>query len=136
VGLGIQIPIIVSQGSVAKADISSITAIMIFFQTIAGAVFVSSGQSLFTNKLVQVVPKDAPGLDPGVVVATGATELRRTFSAADLPGVINAYMAGLKDAYALAVALGGMAFLVAVLVLLFDRKRLNQEKNETTDNMA
>ena len=136
VGLGIQIAIIVSQGSVAKADISSITAIMIFFQTIAGAVFVSSAQSLFTNKLVQVVPKYAPGLDPRIVVATGATELRRTFSAEDLPGVIRAYMEGLKDAYILGIALGGTAFLVAVLVLLFDRKRLGLEQKETTNDAA
>jgi len=136
VGLGIQIAIIVSQGSVAKADISSITAIMIFFQTIAGAVFVSSAQSLFTNKLVQVVPKYAPGLDPKIVVATGATQLRATFSAKDLPGVIRAYMEGLKDAYILAIALGGMAFLVAVLFVVFDRKRLGVEQNEKTDDAA
>ena len=136
VGLGIQIAIIVSQGSVAKADISSITAIMIFFQTIAGAIFVSSAQSLFTNRLVQVVPQYAPGLNPNVVVATGATQLRETFSAKDLPGVIKAYMAGLKDAYILAIALGGAAFLVAILILLFDRKKLGQEQKETTNEEA
>lgn len=127
-GLGIQISIIVSQAIVKKEDISSITAIMIFFQTISGAIFVSTGQSLFANQLIREVPKYVPDLNPAVVVATGATQLRSTFSAADLPGVIRAYMSGLKDAYILGIALAGMAFLTSLLFVLFDRRRLNQQQ--------
>jgi MFS family permease len=127
-GLGIQIAIIVSQSVVAQADISSITAIMIFFQTISGAIFVSIGQTLFTNQLVKAVPKYVPGLDPATVVATGATRLKDTFSATELPGVIRAYMSGLKDAYILGIALGGCAFVVSILFVLYDRRKLNHEK--------
>jgi MFS transporter, DHA2 family, glioxin efflux transporter len=129
-GLGIQIAIIVSQAIVAKADISSITAIMIFFQTISGAIFVSIGQTLFTNQLIKSVPKYAPNVDPATVVATGATQLKDTFSAADLPGVIRAYMSGLKDAYALGIALAGCAFVVSLLFVVFDRKKLNHDQKE------
>ena len=50
--------------------------------------------------------------------------------------MIAAYMAGLKDAYALAIALGGIAFLVAALVVLFDHKRLRVEQKETSNNEA
>jgi hypothetical protein len=124
-GLSIQIAIIVAQAIVEPADISSITAIMIFWQTISGAIFVSVGQSLFTNKLVKSVPQFVPGVDPQLVVATGATELRTVFSAEELPGIIASYMAGLKDAYALGIALAGMTALVAFLALAIDRRRLN-----------
>jgi MFS family permease len=128
IGLGIQVAIAVSQSIVVASDISSITAIMIFFQTISGAIFVSVGQSLFANKLVEAVPKYAPSVDPAKVVATGATQLKDVFSAADLPGVIKAYMSGLKDAYALGIALAGCAFLVSMLFVLFDRRKLNHEE--------
>jgi MFS transporter, DHA2 family, glioxin efflux transporter len=135
-GLGVQIAIIVSQSIVAQADISSITAIMIFFQTISGAIFVSIGQTLFTNQLVKSVPKYVPGLDPATVVATGATKLKDTFSAIDLPGVIRAYMSGLKDAYALGIALAGCALVISVLFVLFDRRKLNHEQKAAADSGA
>ena len=86
----------------------------------------SVGQSLFTNKLVKMVPQMVPGVDPGLVVATGATDLRRVFSAEQLPGVVASYMAGLKDAYILGIALAGMSVVVALVAVLTDRRRINQ----------
>jgi hypothetical protein len=125
-GLAIQIPIIVAQAIVEPADISSITAIMIFFQTISGAIFVSAGQSLFTNKLISTVAELVPDVPSALVVATGATELRRVFTPQQLPGIIASFMAGLKNTYALGIALSGMAVLVAVLTAVIDRRRLYQ----------
>jgi hypothetical protein len=135
-GLSIQIAIIVSQAIVPTEDISSITAIMIFFQTIAGAVFVSVGQSLFANKLLSTVPKLAPGVSPALVLATGATELRKSFNAAQLPAIIRSYMDGLKDAYILSIMLGGLAVLVAVAALVFDRRRLHHDAKRPVGGAA
>ena len=126
-GLGLQIPVIVAQAVVDPSDISSVTAIMIFFQTLAGAIFVSIGQSLFANKLSETVQKLVPGLDPHLVVATGATRLRTTFNAEQLPGVIQSFMAGLKDAYALGIALASVATIIAILAVIFDRRRIHQQ---------
>lgn len=52
-------------------------------------------------------------MNPATVVATGVTELRNMFSADVIPGIINAYMDGLKVAYAIAIAAGGLAFLIS-----------------------
>jgi MFS transporter, DHA2 family, glioxin efflux transporter len=41
---------------------------------------------------------------------TGASELRAVFTAEQLPGVIQAYMDGLKAAFAVGVGLVGIAF--------------------------
>jgi MFS transporter, DHA2 family, glioxin efflux transporter len=135
-GLGIQIPIIVSQAISAPEDISSVTAIMIFFQTISGAIFVSVGQSVFANKLIQTVPRLVPGVNPGLVVATGATELRKVFNAQELPGIIASYMAGLKDAYALGIALAGCAFVVSAVTLAIDYRVLKMEEKEKVSGAA
>ncbi|RDI87335.1 hypothetical protein Vi05172_g2832 [Venturia inaequalis] len=136
VGLGIQVPIIVSQAVSLPQDISSITAIMIFFQTISGAIFVSVGQSLFANKLIQTVPLVVPGVDPKLVVATGATELRKVFDASQLPGIIASYMAGLKDAYALGIALAGVAVVVSVVAIVIDWRRLGEHEKKQMGGAA
>jgi hypothetical protein len=72
---------------------------------------VSAGQVAFTNVLLQKLPGYVPGLDPQTVSATGVTELRATFSAEQIPGIINAYMDGLKVSYAIAIAAAGIALL-------------------------
>lgn len=53
-------------------------------------------------------------MDPGLVVATGATQLRDTFADKDIGGILIAYMDGLKLAYALAIALAGISLPVAL----------------------
>ncbi|KAK3168518.1 hypothetical protein OEA41_004966 [Lepraria neglecta] len=115
VGLSIQVPIIANQAFVSMSEISSITAITLFFQTIGGAFFVAAGQTAFTNRLLARVPVTAPAVKPSLVVATGATQLRSVFSEADLPGVLVAYMDGLKITFALAVALAGITLPIAML---------------------
>ena len=124
IGLSIQVPIIVSQAIVSAEDVSSITAILIFFQTFSGAIFVSVAQTLFANKLKQEVPRLLPGVEPGLVIATGATELRKVFTPEQMPAVIQSYMAGLKDAYALAIALACMAAVWGFAIVAFDRRSL------------
>ncbi|QDS72672.1 hypothetical protein FKW77_002901 [Venturia effusa] len=136
IGLGVQVPIIVSQAVSLPQDISSITAIMIFYQTISGAVFVSVGQSVFANKLIHTVPQLVPGVDPKLVVATGATELRKVFDPSQLPGVIASYMAGLKDAYALSIALAGLAVVVSAIAIVIDRRRLGEHEKKQMGGAA
>jgi MFS transporter, DHA2 family, glioxin efflux transporter len=127
VGLGLQIPIIANQASVGMSDLSAVSAVTLFFQTIGGSFFVSAGQTAFANKLVALLPKDAPGVDPHLVVATGATELRKVFTAEQLPGILEAYMDGLKVTFALSIALAG----ITVFITLFSPwKKLSQEQTK------
>lgn len=118
--MSIQIPVIVGQGISVPTDLSSVTALIIFFQTISGAIWVSVAQALFANDLLSTVPRNAPGVDPHKVAATGATELRSNFPAAQLPGIIRSYMDGLKDAYILAVALAGTGVLISTMKLIIN----------------
>ncbi len=74
----------------------------------------SAGQSAYTNRLLARVPALVPGVSPSLVLATGATELRAVFSAEELPGIVHAYMDGLKLTFVLAVALAGVTLPVAL----------------------
>lgn len=125
-GLGIQIGVIVCQAIVPAVEVSSVTAIILFWQTLAGAIFVSVAQSLFTNKLVQSLPREVPGINPQLVIATGATELRDVFNDEQMVGVIRSYMDGLKDAYTLAIALAACSVVVVIGMVAFDRRTVRK----------
>lgn len=116
-GLAGQISIIVNQASVEPSDLATVSAVTLFLQTIGGAFWVSAGESAFINRLVQKLPDTAPHVNPQLVAAVGATDLRKVFSPEDIPGILLAYMDGLKTAFILAIALGG----VSVIVSLFPR---------------
>lgn len=110
-GAAFQVPIIAGQAVVAPADLSSATAMILFAQTIGGAFFVSASQSAFANQLVKRLPITAPTVSPAKVLVVGITEIRATFSAEEVTGIVRAYMDGLSVSFALAIATVGMAAL-------------------------
>ncbi|KAI8630637.1 putative efflux pump antibiotic resistance protein [Xylariaceae sp. FL1651] len=106
----------IAQASVGPEDIAAVTANLLFFQTIGGAFSNSAGQSAFLNRLIAVLPETAPGVDPSVVIRTGASDIHNVFPPDVLPGVLQAYIAGLKAAFAVAIAFAGIAFLCSLAV--------------------
>ncbi|KAI4112949.1 MAG: hypothetical protein LQ345_005982 [Seirophora villosa] len=114
-GLGFQVPIIVAQASVEPEDISSASALILFFQTIGGSFFVAAGQTAFVNQLLRVASQKVPDVDPAQVVLTGATSLRQVFSAQQLPGIIASYLSGIHLTFAIATGLIGASLFAAVL---------------------
>lgn len=116
VGFTMQIPMMANQAAVSPDEISSISAITLFFQILGGAYFISAAQSAFSNKLISRLAATAPDLDPHVVLKVGATDLRKVFPASQIPGILAAYMDGLKVAYALVVALVGISFVISLML--------------------
>lgn len=114
IGIGIQIPIIAAQAVSAPADLSSVTAMTLFMQTLGGAFFVTAGQSASDNVLLSSVQTYAPSVNPAQLLSVGATELRNVFSEEQMVGVLHAYMDGLRTAYAIAIAAAGVATVVSL----------------------
>ena len=122
-GIASQIPIITVQATAPAADLAEVTAILLFLQTVGGAFMVSAAQAALVNVLVKVLSHSAPGIDPVTVVSTGATDLRRVFSVDQVPGILVAYMRGLKISFAIGLASSGVAL---IIITLFQRwNRLN-----------
>jgi MFS transporter, DHA2 family, glioxin efflux transporter len=82
------------------------------FQMLGGTLALSAAQCAFDNRLISALASTAPGIDPSLVLATGATEIRSAFSADEVPGIVMAYIDGLRVVWAIAVSLGGCAFVV------------------------
>lgn len=66
----------------------------------------------------------APHVSQSQLIRTGATDIRHVFDATEIPFVIQAYMDGLKVAFALVIASAGIALIVS---LGSKWKRLNTE---------
>ncbi|KAK9414652.1 putative HC-toxin efflux carrier TOXA [Seiridium unicorne] len=86
------------------------------FQTVGGAFTISSAQAAFINQMLSKLAESAPGIDGATVIATGATQLREVFTAEELPGVLVAYMHGIKAAFAVSVGFAGLSFLSTLLM--------------------
>ena len=85
---------------------------------------VSAAQSAFVNSMMQWLAISAPSVNPLVVLGTGATQLRAVFPPDVVPGILVAYMAGIKAALALALAAVGLS---SVVTLFSNFKRMNVE---------
>ena len=68
----------------------------------------SAAQSGFVNQIVRKLADTAPSVDPALVTSTGATDVHRLFSGAELEGVIHAYAWGIKVVFAITIAACGL----------------------------
>ncbi|KAG0650946.1 Aspyridones efflux [Hyphodiscus hymeniophilus] len=99
IGLGMQQPLIAVQTILDISQVPIGTSVIIFLQTLGGALFVSIGNNIFNNKLVQDLAKYAPSIDPNIVLSTGATSIQHSIDKADLPGVTLAYNNALTQTF-------------------------------------
>jgi hypothetical protein len=74
--------------------------------------------------MIAELRRTAPEVDIQKVIGTGATQIRHTFPADQVPSIVLAYMAGIKATLVLTVSLVGAACLLLVFV---PRKRLNAD---------
>ena len=70
---------------------------------------------MFDNRLVESLPRYAPGVSVRQVLDVGASDLEGSFQGAQLLGVKQVYMVGLRAAWALSIALSCCTFAVAFL---------------------
>ena len=104
IGLGMQQPSVAAQTVLPRKDVSIGAALMMFSQTLGGAVFVSVGNNIFDTRFAHNLVK-IPGIDVGSVATTGATDLRNMVPASLLPQVLVAYNEALKVTFYLITAL-------------------------------
>lgn len=112
-GLGMQQPSLALQSTLAKKDVPTGASLIIFAQSLGGAVFTSVGSNVFNNKLAQAL-QGVAGLDAAAVVQIGATQLRNLIRPELLPMVLRAYNVAIVDCFYVGVAMSCVAVLGAV----------------------
>lgn len=113
IGTGMQQPNLAAQTVLARKDVPIGISLMFFSQSLGGAVFVCIGQSLFTNHLASTLPSIS-NIDPGELLAAGATELVNVVPADKLSEILNVYNGALVRAFTVAVAVSSLMVLPAL----------------------
>jgi hypothetical protein len=109
VGFGMQQTLIAAQTALPLKDVPIGTAIMMFAQTLGGALMVSVGQNVFTNQLTKNLIKYVPGIDSSIVLTAGATQLKNQVPKEFYGQTLVAYNKSLTQTYYVSVALSAMA---------------------------
>ncbi|KAF3223190.1 hypothetical protein TWF191_006472 [Orbilia oligospora] len=135
-GVGFQVPILAVQTVLEIDDVPIGTAVIIFFQTLGAALFVSVAQSIFSNGLKQGLQEFLPEVPPSIFIFSGATEIQKVLADIGKPDrledVRRAYMIGLSNVYKLALALVCCAFVAACFlewknIKVEEQKKISKE---------
>ncbi|KAF7364257.1 DHA14-like major facilitator [Mycena sanguinolenta] len=116
VGLGMQQPMLAAQTVLDLKDVPIGTALVMFANTLGGALFVSIAQNVFTNRLVTGLIATVPDVSPSFVLSAGADSLKNSVAPEFLPGVLSAYNQALTTTFYVAMALGGVSVVGAFAV--------------------
>ncbi|KAJ7620460.1 major facilitator superfamily domain-containing protein [Roridomyces roridus] len=115
-GLGIQQPFIATQVVLEAEDIPIGTSIILFAQTLGGALFVSIGQNVFTNRLVRELVKNVPGVDPQVVLDVGATDLKNAIDPQFIGAVLESYNNAVVSTFYVSVAMACISLIGSLAI--------------------
>lgn len=128
IGFGMQQTMVAVQACLEGPDVAIGTAIIVFSQTLGGALFIAVAQNIFTNQLVSnVAAANIEGLNPAAVLATGATELKNVFPEKFLPAVLSAYNGALTQAFYVSA---GTACITIIGALCIEWKSVKGKKIE------
>lgn len=118
-GMGMQQAGMAAQTCLAKKDVMIGVSLMFFMQGIGGAIFVSIGQTVFTQSLISKLSKVADiTIAPAMIVRTGATDLRDIVPPQYLRLVLVAYNAALSDVFKVGIGCA-VASIIAGLTSMY-----------------
>ncbi|KAH8647040.1 major facilitator superfamily transporter [Tricladium varicosporioides] len=137
-GLGAQQCMIVPQTILKGEDIALGTSVIMFAETISGTIFLAICESVFQSKLISELLIRAPTVSPGIVVTTGASNLRSAmsdiYSIQIVEAILESYSKSLQPVWIIAVLLGTLSILGAVCIewvsIKEDKTRAKKEKQE------
>lgn len=106
---------------------------MVFARSLGGAIFVSVGQNVFSNHIISGMLARVPGLDPSIVIQSGATNLQQTVRQATsgqanvITRVLKVYNDAIVQTFVVALALACVSIIGALGVEWRSVKRLPRE---------
>jgi hypothetical protein len=124
-GFGMQQAVMASQTVLPQAEVAMGTALMFFWQSLGGAVFMCVSQTLFVNYLASHLA-DLPGIDVDRVVSAGATDVQDVVAEDKLAEVLEVYNAAVRQAFYVAV---GLACALIVPALGMEWKSVKGKKS-------
>ncbi|KAK0520766.1 hypothetical protein OC834_006890 [Tilletia horrida] len=108
-GMSWMLPFIASSAALEARDIELGSAIVIFFQTLGGTIFVSLAQSVFQNKFALYL-RSIPNANPEEIIGHGVSAFRAFTPPEVLPAVVEVANKAINKTYLISAVLGALAF--------------------------
>ncbi|KAL8768108.1 MAG: hypothetical protein Q9209_005571 [Squamulea sp. 1 TL-2023] len=128
VGFGMQQPLIAVQTVLPLEDVPIGTTVIIFLQTLGGALFISIAQNIFNNRLISNIIADVPSIPPEFILRTGATNLKKAVNPVVIGDVLIAYNSAITQTFYVSVAIAALSIFGAVAM---EWKSVKGKKIET-----
>ncbi|KAG4437721.1 hypothetical protein IFR05_006804 [Cadophora sp. M221] len=109
-GLTMQQPLTAIQAVIPKHRLAVASSFLMFCQILGGALFVSFGQTIFSNALKPALKRYAPDVDAETVYAVGASAFRTVITKDQVRGVVLAYNDALNKVFYLGAGATVVAF--------------------------
>ena len=113
VGLGMQQAGVAAQTVLDRKDVPTGVSLIFFTRSLGGALFISVGQNVFTNRLAEGLAK-VSNVDTNLVVRIGATDLRNVVAPQSLGIVLEAYNKALTRTFAVTVSVSAASIIGAL----------------------
>jgi MFS family permease len=116
-GVSIQQGFTAVQTVLADEDMAIATAAVVASQSLGGAVFLSVGNSVFQQQLLQATAaRVLDGIDIKKLIDAGAASFRQLVPAEDLPTMLQVYNKALTTVFTVSIPLGGLAAIIACFI--------------------
>lgn len=116
-GISIQQGFTAVQTVLGPEDMAIATAAVVASQSLGGAVFLSVGNSVFQNKLLQASAAGVlNGLDIKKIIDSGAASFRHLVPADDLPAMLEVYNKALTAVFIVSIPLGALSAIIACFI--------------------
>ena len=126
-GMAVQQGFSAVQATLPIEEVPIGTAVVVAAQSLGGAIFVSVGNTLLQDHLLNLKnAKAIPGVNIRAVIELGATQFRKGVPAKDLPALIELYNDSLQSVFIAAVPLCGVA-LICSLCMGFTRLKAKDQ---------
>ncbi|KAH8896316.1 MFS general substrate transporter [Thozetella sp. PMI_491] len=90
-GMAMQMPVVALQESLPGSEMATATSTLTLLMYMGSAIGISAGQTIFRSSLVPAINHYTTGVDPQVVLNTGATDIQKLVPPSDLLGLLLAY---------------------------------------------
>ncbi|KAF2639763.1 MFS transporter [Massarina eburnea CBS 473.64] len=110
-GASVQVPFIAVQVVASTKDMPTANALVMFFNSLGGAISLSIANNVFVNNLIKEIPK--AGFDPRPILQSGPTGFRPFVPVALLPAVLERYNNAVVSTFLIAVATAGISAIVS-----------------------
>ena len=110
-GTAVQVPFVAAQVVVPTKDMPTANSLVVFFNSLGGALSISIAQNIFSNSLAKQLALNVPATDAVKIINAGATNVVSVTPPQFLADALSSYNTAVTNTFILAVVAGSLAFI-------------------------